>query len=163
MLSEKLLAAVNDQIKFEFYSAYLYLAMSAYFEEQNLGGFAKWLNIQAGEEQGHALKFYEYIHDRAGKVALQVIDAPPSEYGKPVDVFSQILEHEQLVTARINKLYAQAVQDNDYAAQVFLNWFVNEQVEEEKNATEVLSWLKMVGDNPNGLMQVNGLMYRRAE
>lgn len=163
MLSKTLLAEMNEQINKELYSAYLYLAMSAHFEEANLGGFAKWMKIQASEEQEHAMKFYEYIHDRGGKVELKAIDAAPSSFGKPLDVFKQVLEHEQFVTARIHKLYAQAVKDDDYASQVFLNWFVNEQVEEEKNANEVIAWLEMVADSPNGLFQVNGLMYRRGE
>jgi ferritin len=163
MLSKTLLAELNEQINKELYSAYLYLAMSAHFEEVNLGGFAKWMKIQAGEEQEHALKFYEYVHDRGGKVEFKAIDAAPASFGKPLEIFKQVLEHEQFVSARINKLYAQAVKDNDYAAQVFLNWFVNEQVEEEKNATEIIGWLEMVGESPNGLFQVNGLMYRRAE
>jgi len=163
MLSKTLLAEMNAQINKELYSAYLYLAMSAHFEEANLGGFAKWMSLQAKEEQEHAEKFYEYIHDRGGKVELKAIDAPVSNFGTPLDVFKLVQEHEKAVTASINGLYAQAVKDNDYAAQVFLNWFVNEQVEEEKNATEVVGWLEMVGGSPNGLFQVNGLMYRRAE
>jgi len=163
MLSKTLLAEMNEQIKYELYSAYLYLAMSAHFEEANLGGFAKWMSIQAGEEQEHAMKFYEYIHDRGGKVDLKGIDAPPSSFGSALEIFKQVQEHEKMVTARINGLYALAVKDNDYAAQVFLNWFVNEQVEEEKNAAEVVSWLELAGGSPNGLFQINGLMYRRAE
>jgi ferritin len=154
---------MNEQIKFEFYSSYLYLAMSAHFEEENLGGFAKWMNIQAGEEKEHAMKFLEYVHDRGGKVEFKAIDAPDASFGTPLEIFKKVQEHEQFVTARINKLYAQAVKDNDYAAQVFLSWFVNEQVEEEKNAAEVIAWLELAGGSPNGLFQINGLMYKRAE
>ena len=163
MLSATLLAEMNEQIKYELYSSYLYLAMSAHFEEQTLGGFAKWMGIQAGEEREHAMKFYEHIHDRGGKVELKAIDAPPASFGTPLEIFKHVMEHEKFVTARINGLYAQALKDNDYAAQVFLNWFVNEQVEEEKNAAEVIAWLELAGGSPNGLFQINGLMYRRAE
>lgn len=161
MLSKNLSDEMNNQVKYELYSAYLYLAMSAHFEEANWGGFAKWLAKQAQEEQEHALKFFGYIHDRGGKVTLQAIETPPSTFGKPVEIFEEVLKHEKSVTARINLLYSIAVQDNDYASQEFLNWFVKEQVEEEKNATMVLEWLKMAGDSVNALFQINGMLASR--
>lgn len=163
MIGKTLLAEINEQIKYELYSSYLYLAMSAHFEEQNLGGFAKWMKIQAEEEKAHAMKFFGYVHDRGGKVELKAIDAPPAKFGTPLEIFKQTLEHEQFVTDRINKLYAQAVKDSDYASQSFLTWFVDEQVEEEKNATEIIGWLELAGGSPAGLFQINGLMYKRGE
>jgi ferritin len=161
MLSKTLLDEMNNQIREELYSAYLYLAMAAHFEEANWPGFASWMAKQAAEEQEHAMKFYSYIHDRGGKVTLQAIAQPPASFGKPAEIFEQVLQHEQKVTARINLLYSIAVKDNDYASQHFLDWFVNEQVEEEKNATQVLEWLKMAGDSVNALFQINGLLARR--
>ncbi|GAP08044.1 MAG TPA: ferritin [Anaerolinea thermolimosa] len=161
MLSKTLLDEMNNQIREELYSAYLYLAMAAHFEEANWPGFASWMTKQAAEEQEHAMKFFSYIHDRGGKVTLQAIAQPPASFGKPVEIFEQVLQHEQKVTARIHLLYSIAVKDNDYASQHFLDWFVNEQVEEEKNATQVLEWLKMAGDSVNALFQINGLLARR--
>lgn len=163
MLSKNLQDEINTQIKLELYSGYLYLAMAAHFEEDNWGGFASWMKKQAAEEQEHALKFFEYIHDRGGKVTLQAIDQPPASFGKHVDIFAQVLKHEESVTARINLLYGIAVKDNDYASQEFLNWFVKEQVEEEKNASEILDWLKKAGDATNALFQINGYLARRGE
>ncbi len=161
MLSKNLLDEMNNQIKLELYSAYLYLSMAAHFESSNWGGFASWMKKQAGEEQSHAMKFFEYIHDRGGKVTLQGIDQPPTSFGKPSEIFAEVLKHEQSVTARINLLYGIAVKDNDYASQEFLNWFVKEQVEEEKNATQILEWLKLAGDSVNALFQINGMLYKR--
>lgn len=163
MLSKRLLEEMNTQIKLELYSAYLYLAMSAHFDEANWAGFAKWLKMQAEEEQEHAMKFYEFIHDRNAKVTLQTIEAPPSHFGTPVDIFEEVLKHEQSVTARINLLYSIAVEDKDYASQEFLNWFVKEQVEEEKNANMVLDWVKLAGDSVNALFQVNALLGARED
>ncbi|MEJ5315340.1 MAG: ferritin [Anaerolinea sp.] len=163
MLSKRLLDEMNTQIKLELYSAYLYLAMAAHFEENNWGGFAKWMAMQAKEEQEHALKFFEYIHDRGGKVTLQAIDAPPSAFGTPEEIFAEVLKHEQSVTARIHLLYSIAVEDKDYASQEFLNWFVKEQVEEEKNATQVLEWLKMASGSTPALFQINALLAQRED
>ena len=146
MLSKNMLAEMNEQIKHELYSAYLYLSMAAHFEVVDLSGFASWMRIQAAEEQEHALKFFDHILDRGGKVVLQTIDQPSVEFGSPTSVFEEVLEHEQKVTALIHKLYTLAVQENDYASQLFLGWFVNEQVEEEKNASLIVNTLKMVGD-----------------
>ncbi len=161
MLSKNLLDEMNNQIMHELYSAYLYLAMSAHFDEANWGGFAGWMGKQAAEEQEHAMKFFEYIHDRGGKVVLQTIEKPPASFGSHLEVFEEVLKHEQKVTARINLLYSIAVKDSDYASQQFLDWFVKEQVEEEKNATQIVEWLKMAGDSTNALFQINGLLARR--
>jgi len=162
MLSKNLLDELNNQIKFELYSAYLYLAMSAHFDEANWYGFASWMKKQAAEEQGHAMKFLEYVHDRGGSVALQAIDQPPSKFGNPAEIFAEVLKHEQFVTSRINLLYSIAVKDNDYASQSMLNWFVNEQVEEEKTAAQILDWLQKAGDSTNALFQINNMLASRA-
>lgn len=163
MFSPKVLQEMNNQIMHELYSAYLYLSMSAHFDANNLTGFAHWMRIQAGEEQEHAMKFYDFIYDRGGKVTLQAIDQPPTEFKSPKDIFAAALEHEKKVTARIDLIYDLAVQDNDHASQSFLKWFVDEQVEEEKNATQILEMLKMAGDSPNLIYLLNHQLGERAE
>jgi len=161
MFSKTMLAEMNEQVKHELFSAYLYLSMAAHFETANLGGFASWMRLQAAEEQEHAMKFFDYILDRGGKVALQAIDGPQVDFGTPIDVFEKVLAHEQHVTALIHKLYAQAVKDEDYASQVFLNWFVTEQVEEEKNASTILETLKLIGDKSNAIYQLDHQLGKR--
>ena len=144
MISKTMQDAINEQIKHEFYSAYLYLAMSAHFEEENLGGFATWLRVQFQEEQAHAFKFMDYLYERGGAVKLQALDQPPVKFGSHLEVFQQVLEHEQKVTGLIHKLYELALKENDYASQIMLQWFINEQVEEEKNATDIIASLKLI-------------------
>ncbi|OGO69955.1 MAG: ferritin [Chloroflexi bacterium RBG_19FT_COMBO_56_12] len=163
MLSNNMLNEVNDQIKHEIFSAYLYLSMSAHFEASNLPGFAKWMRIQAQEEMGHAMKFFDFLVDRGGKITLEAIAQPPVDFGTPQAIFEQVLEHEQFVTARINTLYALAVKENDFASQVFLNWFVTEQVEEEKNASIILETLKMIGDRSTAIYQLDRHVGKRGE
>jgi ferritin len=148
MISKSLQDAMNEQINAELFSAYLYLSMSAHFESQNLAGFANWMRVQYQEETGHAMKFYKYLFDRNGAVTLKAIVQPITKFKTPASVFQLVLEHEQKVTSLINKLYELAVKEKDYAAQFFLQWFINEQVEEEKNATEILNMLEMIGDSP---------------
>lgn len=147
MLSKSMQKALNGQIQKEFASSYLYLAMAAYCETKNLPGMATWLKVQAQEEWGHGMKIYEFVNDRGGTVTLQAIEQPPAEFGSPVDIFKGVLEHEQKITAAINDLYAQAVKENDYATQIMLQWFITEQVEEEKNASDILELLKMAGEH----------------
>lgn len=161
MLSKNLASEINSQIKLELYSAYLYLSMAAYFESKTLPGFASWMKNQAREEQEHALKFYGYLHDRGDRVVLQAIEMPPSDFKSPLVVFEQALEHEKTVTARINLLYGIAVKDNDYASQSMLDWFINEQVEEEKHASEIVEWLKMAGDSAAALFNLNAVLGQR--
>ena len=151
MLSRTVQEAMNEQIKNEFYSAYQYLSMAAYCESANLPGFARWMRMQAREEVEHAMKFYDFILDRGGRVLLQALDQPVADFGSPLEIFEQALEHEQRVTAMINDLYGLAVKENDYASQTFLQWFVTEQVEEEKNAGDVVETLKMIGDKSEAL------------
>jgi ferritin len=155
MLSKTIQDAMNEQIKNELYSAYLYLSMSAYCEAANLSGFAHWMRLQAQEEEIHAMKFFDFIHERGGRVVLQAIDQPPAEFQSPLDVFKETLEHEQKVTALINNLYTLAVQEKDYASQAFLQWFVTEQVEEEASASQVLETLKMIGDQSHALLMLD--------
>ncbi len=163
MLSKAMQDAINEQIKNELYSAYLYLAMSNYYEEKNLGGFANWLKVQFHEEQGHALKFMEYIQERGGQVVLKAIDQPPSSFGTNMEVFQQVLEHEKKVTAWIYKLYELALKENDYPTQLMLQWFINEQVEEEKNASDIVATLGMIDAHDTAVLMLDhDLGHRKA-
>ena len=155
MLSKPLQDSINEQINHELYSAYLYLSMSAHFVMQNLPGFANWTRVQYQEETEHALKFFNYLHDRGSTVVLKAIEQPPVKFKTPLDVFKQILEHEEKVTGLINKLYELALKEKDYPTQTFLQWFINEQVEEEKNVTEVISLLEMIGSSPVSLIMAD--------
>ena len=155
MLNKKLEEAINEQINKELYSSYLYLAMSAYCESVNLSGFGHWMRVQAQEEQTHALKLYRYVVEKGGRVLLEAIDKPPAEFASPLDVFERTLAHEQKVTGLINDLYALAIEESDYATQIFLQWFVSEQVEEEANATQIVELLKAIGDHAQGLIMLD--------
>ena len=155
MLNKTIQDAINEQIKNELYSAYLYLSMSAYCESINLPGCAHWMRMQEQEERIHAIKLFDFVNERGGRVVLQAIDQPPAEFQSPLDVFEKTLEHEQKVTAMINDLYALAVQEKDYASQIFLQWFVTEQVEEEDNASKIIETLKMIGDNRQALLMLD--------
>jgi ferritin len=146
---------MNEQIKNELYSGYLYLSMSAYCESINLPGFAHWMRMQEQEERIHALKFFDFVNERGGRVVLQAIDQPPAEFRSPLDILEKTLEHEQKVTAMINDLYALAAQEKDYASQIFLQWFVTEQVEEEDSASQIVETLKMIGDNRQALLMLD--------
>lgn len=154
-LSQALQGAMNEQIKNEIYSAHLYLAMSAQCEAENLPGMAHWLRIQFLEEWGHALKFFDYINDRGGRAEVKAIDQPPVQFGSPLELFQEVAAHEARVTALINDLYALAVKENDYAAQTMLQWFITEQMEEEKSAGDIVNQLKMIGDNPVALLMLD--------
>jgi ferritin len=161
MFGEAIQDAMNEQMKNEFYAAYQYLSMAAYCESENLPGFANWMRAQAREETEHAMKFYDFILDRNGQVVLQAIEGPVVEFGSPLEVFERALEHEQKVTAMINDLYGLAVKENDYASQTFLQWFVTEQVEEEKNTGDVVETLKMIGDKSEALFLLDRELARR--
>ena len=152
MLSPKLQEALNAQLNAEYYSSYLYLSMAAYFDDANLPGFANWMKVQSREELGHAMKFYDHIADRRGRVALRAIEAPPTQWKSPLAAFEDALKHEQKVTGLINDLVKLAASEGDSAADVFLQWFVAEQVEEEKSADEMVQKLKLVGDSAQILM-----------
>jgi ferritin len=163
MLNKKVEEAINEQIKNELYSGYLYLSMSAYFEANNLPGFARWMRLQAEEEQEHALKFFDFVNDRGGRVVLKAIDQPPVEFESALAIFEQTLEHEQKVTSLIHQLYELALEENDYPSQVMLQWFIDEQVEEEKNATQIVDTLKMVGDKGQALIMLDRALGRRGK
>jgi ferritin len=162
MLSKTMQDAINEQIRNELYSGYLYLAMSAYAESVNLPGFAHWMREQAEEEQEHAMKFYKFVVERGGRVVLHAIDQPPAEFKSPLALFEETLAHEQLVTSMIHNLYALAVKEKDYASQSFLKWYIDEQVEEEAHATEILEQLKMVGDHKMGLLMMDRQLAARS-
>ena len=151
MLDQSIQDAMNEQIKNEFFSAYQYLSMAAYCETANRPGFAHWMRTQAQEEKDHAMKFYDFILERDGRVELRAIEDPRVEFGSPLEVFEGALEHERRVTAMINDLYALATEKRDYASQTFLQWFVTEQVEEEKNAGDVVETLRMIGGSKEAL------------
>lgn len=161
MLSAKMEEALNQQVNAELYSAYLYLSMSAYFSQVNLNGFAHWMRLQAQEELSHALKIYDYVNDRGGRPFLDTIDAPPKSWESPSQVFENVLNHEQKVTAMINNLVDQAIQEKDHATNHFLQWFVSEQVEEEASANAVLEKVKMTGDQGGGLLVLDQELGKR--
>jgi ferritin len=151
-LNATLASTLNDQISKEFYASYLYLAMSAWFAERNLDGFAKWMRIQADEERGHGLRLYDFILDRGGRVNLGPIEEPPAKWKSVVEVFEAAKKHEQLVSGSINALYAEAVSEKDYPTQVMLQWFITEQVEEERTSTAIVDRVRLVRDNEAGLL-----------
>lgn len=155
MIEEALLEELNEQIKHEFYASYLYLAMAAHFEAVNLPGFAHWMRLQHEEEHEHAMRIFDYIYERDERVTLQAIEQPPSNFNAPLDIFQQAYEHERGVTERINMLYGMAVENGDYATQSMLQWFVDEQVEEEKITRDVVDQLKMIGDDSVGLYMLD--------
>jgi ferritin len=161
MLSKKMQDSLNEQIQKEFYSSYLYLSMAAYFEAESLGGFAQWMRVQSQEEWGHGLKLFDHVNDRGGRVDLRAIEKPALEWKSPLAAFEQALEHEKFVTASIHKLYEAAVQENDHAAQVELQWFVTEQVEEEKNAADIVDQLKRVGSSGSALLMLDRQLGKR--
>jgi ferritin len=162
MLTEKMQKALNGQLNAELYSSYLYLSMNAYFKSVNLDGFTNWMYYQAQEELEHSMKFYDFIIQRGGKVELQQIEAPPSEWSSPLAVFEATLEHEQKVTGLINDLVDVAHEERDHATNIFLQWFVSEQVEEEENVGGVLEQLKLMGDAKGGLFMIDRELAKRS-
>jgi ferritin len=162
MLSQKLQDAINEQIKNELYSAYLYLSMAAYSEGESLPGFANWMRLQAQEEVSHAMKFFDFVNERGGRVVLHGIDQPPAEFESPIDLFERTLEHERKVTGMIHQLYGLALEENDYPTQVMLHWFIEEQVEEEDSASQILGTLERIGDKGHALVMLDRELGRRA-
>lgn len=161
MLSEKVLLAINEQINREMYSAYLYLAMSSWCSQNGLTGVANWMRVQYQEEMFHAFKMYDYIIEQDGKAALKAIDQPPADFKSPLHVFEEVLAHEKKVTAWINGVVKAADAESDYATHNFMQWFVNEQVEEEANAKTILDDLKLAGDKGPGLFMINRELAQR--
>lgn len=160
-MDKKLQKAFNDQIKNELYSAYIYLAMAAYFETKSLTGFAHWMKVQYKEEVSHAMKMFEFLNDRGVKVLLQAIPQPVLEYVSPLEVFEETLKHEKKITSLINALYDLAKEINDSASSVFLQWFISEQVEEEKNASYVIETLKMIKPEGPALIMLDRELAKR--
>lgn len=161
MIDQRMQEALNKQINAEIYSAYLYLSMSAHFQSVNLAGFANWMRVQWQEELAHALKFYDYVNERGGRVVLQPVEAPPSQWDSPLALFEHVHQHEQKVTGMINKLVDLAVEIRDHATNNVLQWFVAEQVEEEASADEVVQKLKLVGDDPSALFMIDRELAQR--
>ena len=161
MLSERMQKGLNAQMIAELYSSYLYLSMNAYFKSVNLDGFANWMYAQAQEELMHAMKFYEFINQRGGRVTLDAIEAPPTEWDGPLAVFEDTLKHEQKVTGLINDLVEVAAEERDHATRIFLQWFVTEQVEEEDSVGSVLEQLKLLGDAKGGLFMMDRELAKR--
>ena len=155
MFSKKLLDAMNEQMKNEFASAYIYLAMAGYFQAEDLPGTANWMRVQAMEELTHGEKFFHFICDAAGRTDLRAIDMPQNSFKSPIDCFKAGLKHENFVTASINNLVNLARKDNNYAAEIFLQWFVTEQVEEEANFNLIIKKLERIGDDGNGLLRLD--------
>ena len=155
MLSEKMTDALNNQLNKEIYSAYLYMSMSAYSSYSGLKGFANWFMVQYQEEMAHAMKIYDYIDNQGQQVKLVAINQPPTEFESPLDMFEKTLKHEQFVTKSINDLVDLAISEKDHATNIFLQWFVTEQIEEEGNDNGIISRLRIVGDNGNGLLMVD--------
>jgi ferritin len=153
--------AMGEQIKHELYAAYLYLSMAGSFEVANLTGFAHWMRQQSREELEHALKVFDFLLDRGEHPELRSIEAPPYAFRSPLDTFEQALEHEKEVTGRINALYELAVREGDLPAQVMLHWFVSEQVEEEKSATEIVERLRMAGEDSAALLLLDSELGER--
>lgn len=154
-MDKKLEKLINEQITKEYYSSYLYLSMAAYFESMGLTGFTAWMKIQAEEEMTHMRMFFTNLNERGGRVILEAIDRPPADFESIKDVFEQTLEHEKLVTSSINNLYKVAKDLNDNALAIFLQWFITEQVEEEKNAKDILDRLALIKEDPMGILMLD--------
>lgn len=161
MIGKIMQDAMNEQINKELFSSYLYLSMAAWFEDRNLPGFANWMRVQADEEREHAMKIYDFILERGGKVALKAIDAPKAEWNSTLEVAEEVAAHEGKVTASIHALYELALKEKDYPAQVMLQWFITEQVEEEKNAAEIVASLKMIEAHETAVLQLDHRLSKR--
>jgi ferritin len=162
MLSQSMQDAFNNQMIAEAYSGYLYLSMSSYFESKGLKGMAKWMAHQAREEFYHTSKFYHYILERGGRAILAPIDGPQTEWDSPLKVWENVLSHEQKVTGLINDLMNMAKKENDHASEVFLQWFVSEQVEEEAAADEILQKMKIAGETGAVMFMMDNELGQRA-
>ncbi len=162
MVKEKMLKALNDQINAEQHSALLYLSMSGWFHDKGLPGFANWMYVQYQEEMTHANKIFKYINERNAKVEIKAIEQVPTEFDSIISVFEQTLEHERHVTGLINKLVDIALEEHDHAAQNFLQWFVDEQVEEEANVEELLDTLRLIDGQGNGLFMLDRELRQRS-
>ena len=163
MLSKTLEDALNEQVNKEHYSAFLYLSMASHFETINMLGMANWMRMQYEEEVMHAMKIFDMIIDMEGRAVLKKIDGPPTEFDSVISVFEQTLEHERNVTKMINGIYALAQKENNYAVQSALQWFIDEQVEEEKSVLEIVNQLKMIGDETTPLLMLDSKLGSRTD
>jgi ferritin len=161
MIGKAMQDAMNEQINKELFSSYLYLSMAAYYEDKNLPGFASWMRVQAEEEREHAMKFFDFIQERGGRIWLKAIDAPKTDWSSSLEVAEEVAAHEAKVTASIYSLYEMALQEKDYPAQVMLQWFINEQVEEEKNAAEIVAALKLIEDRGTAVLMLDHQLAKR--
>jgi len=161
MISKAMQDALNEQINKELFSSYLYLSMSAYFEDKNLPGFAKWMSMQAEEEREHAMKFYDHLIDRGGRALLKGIDAPKTEWTSNMNAFQEAMAHEQFITKSIYELYELALEEKDYPAQILLQWFISEQVEEEKNASEIIASLELIEERGTAVLMLDKQLGKR--
>ena len=161
MIGEKMLKALNKQMNIESYNAYLYLSMSAYYESINLSGFAHWMRVQFKEEQGHAKKIYDHINERMARIAVTGMDAPPTEWKSPLDAFEAAFNHEVKVSGMIDDLVELAKKEKDNAALLMLQWFVDEQVEEENSTGTIVEKLRMIGDNKGALFMLDSVLGKR--
>lgn len=155
MIPQSVLKALNQQIQKELFSAYYYLSMAVHFQSANLNGFAHWMRKQYEEETGHAMKILDFVGERGNRAVLEAIEKPEGAFKTPLDVMKLVLEHEKKVTASINAVYELAVKEKDYPTQIMLEWFIKEQVEEERSVEEILNMLKMIGDAPAGLVMLD--------
>jgi ferritin len=153
--------AINEQINKEFFSSYLYLSMAAYFEDKNLMGFGHWMRLQADEEREHAMKFYDFLMDAGGRVYLKGIEAPATDWKSNLQVAEEVAAHEAKVTASIHALYELAVKEKDYPAQVMLQWFITEQMEEEKNAAELVAKLRLIEERGTAVLMLDHRLSKR--
>jgi ferritin len=163
MISKSMQVAINEQINKELYSSYLYLSMAAFFENKNLPGFARWIYVQADEERGHGMKLFEQLLARGGKVELKAIAGPVTDWKTNLEVFKQVQEHEAAVTASINALYELALKEKDYPFQVVLQWFITEQVEEEKNAAEIVQQLELIDAKGTAVLMLDHQLGKRGK
>jgi ferritin len=161
MISKKMEKALNEQVNAELFSAYLYLSMEAYFKSLNLTGFANWMRVQTQEEMMHAMKIYDFIDERGGRIILKAIDGPDTKWDSPLAVFEAVYKHEQKVTGLINNLVNLAIEEKDHATNTFLQWFVNEQVEEESSADHIVQQLKLMESAPGGMFMLDRELGKR--
>jgi ferritin len=161
MISKKMQDAINEQMKNEFHSSYIYLSMAAYFHHEGWDGMAHWMHKQAAEEKEHFQKFFDYLVEREGRVELLAIDKPKTAWDSPLAAFQNALEHEKFITARINELHELAVKENDKPTQILLQWYIEEQVEEEANASKIVQMLERVGDKGPGIFMLDAQLAKR--
>lgn len=163
MIPEKVLRLLNEQVGKEIYSAYLYLSMASYFDAEDFQGFAHWMKVQAKEELGHAMKIYEFIYERGGRVELPALEKPTCHWNSPLEAFKQALEHERFITSSIHNILELARTENDHPTANFIQWFVKEQVEEEAQVELIVKKLQKLGDSPVALYMLDRELGNRTE